>query len=203
MEVKGPLKRANWKTIVPHKMTEKSFWTKTKEEDLAEPDILDGLAKKFSSKPAKLMDEIQDKHGNMGTLKKVKELKVLDGKVAQNILILLNGSLKHMNYDDIKRALLQCDEQILTENVTEQLIQYLPPADQLNKLQNFKDSYSQLTEAEQFCIKMSEVKRLLPRLKSLSFKHHYVEMVRDTKPDIVAATAACDEVKKVKSSIKC
>lgn len=59
----------------------------------------------------------------MGTLKKVKELKVLDGKTAQNISILLNGSLKHMKYEDIKKCLLRCDDQILTENVIEQLIQ--------------------------------------------------------------------------------
>lgn len=69
---------------------------------------------------------------------------------------------------------------------------------------------------------MSEVKRLLPRLKSLSFKHRYTEMVNDTKPvsllkklyssnlicfcflfkDIVAATAACEEVKKSKKFAK-
>lgn len=61
-------------------------------------------------------------------------------------------------------------------------MQYLPPADQLAKLQSFNEQYSELTEAEQFCVKMSEVKRLLPRLKSLSFKHHYVEMVQDSKP---------------------
>ncbi|XP_056641001.1 protein diaphanous isoform X2 [Diorhabda sublineata] len=197
-EVTGPLKRANWKMILPQKMSEKAFWVKAKEEELAEPDILDGLAKKFSSKPAKLTEDVTDKSNHVGTMKKVKELKVLDGKSAQNISILLGGSLKHMLYDDIKKALLRCDEQVLSENVTEQLIQYLPPADQLNKLQNFKEQYKELTEAEQFCVKMSEVKRLLPRLKSLSFKHHYVEMVQDTKPDIVSATAACDEVKKSK-----
>lgn len=58
-------------------------------------------------------------------MKKIKELKVLDGKSAQNISILLGGSLKHMPYDEIKKALLRCDEQILSENVTEQLIQVL------------------------------------------------------------------------------
>ncbi|XP_028145731.1 protein diaphanous isoform X2 [Diabrotica virgifera virgifera] len=197
-EVTGPLKRANWKTILPQKMSEKAFWVRAKEEDLAEPDILDGLAKKFSSKPAKLPEDVTDKSNNTGTMKKVKELKVLDGKTAQNISILLGGSLKHIPYEDIKNALLRCDEAILSDNVTEQLIQYLPPADQLNKFQNFKEQYKDLTEAEQFCVKMSEVKRLLPRLKSLSFKHHYVEMVQDIKPGIVAATAACDEVKKSK-----
>lgn len=60
---------------------------------------------------------------NSGTLKKVKQLNVLDGKTAQNILILLNGTLKHIAYDDIKLALLRCDDSILSENVTEQLIQ--------------------------------------------------------------------------------
>jgi diaphanous 2 len=198
-DVSGPLKKANWKTIVPQKMSEKAFWVKVQEEQLASPDILDGLAKKFSSKPAKKLEDVTDSAGsNTGTLKKVKELKVLDGKSAQNISILLGGSLKHMSYDDITKCLLKCDDQVLTENVTEQLIQYLPPADQLTKLQQFKDKYDQLTEAEQFCVKISHVKRLLPRLKSLGFKHHYTEMVNDTKPDIVAATAACQEVKKSK-----
>lgn len=50
-EVEGPLKRANWKTIIPQKMSEKSFWVKVQEDKLASPDILAGLAMKFSSKP--------------------------------------------------------------------------------------------------------------------------------------------------------
>lgn len=164
-------------------MSEKAFWVQVQEEQLASAEILDGLAKKFSSKPAKKLEDLSENGtAHTGTLKKVKELKVLDGKAAQNISILLGGSLKHMSYDTITKCLLQCDDQVLTENVTEQLIQYLPPADQLSKLQQFKDKYKELTEAEQFCVKISEVKRLLPRLKSLSFKHHYTEMVNDTKP---------------------
>lgn len=59
----------------------------------------------------------------MGTLKKVKELKVLDGKAAQNISILLGGSLKHMSYSKVKSCLLKCDSTILNGNVLEQLIQ--------------------------------------------------------------------------------
>lgn len=60
---------------------------------------------------------------NVGTLKKVKKLMVLDDKVAQNIFILLNGSLKHIPYDDIRKAILRCDHSVLSENVLEQLIQ--------------------------------------------------------------------------------
>ncbi|XP_049792914.1 protein diaphanous isoform X1 [Schistocerca nitens] len=195
-EVSGPLKRANWKAIIPQKMSEKAFWVKVHEEKLASPDILNGLAEKFSSKPvAKKADDAVDKGG---TMKKVKDLKVLDGKVAQNISILLGGSLKHLSYEEVKKCILRCDETVLTDSVVEQLIAYLPPPDQLKKLEEYRSQYSDLTEAEQFAVTIAEVKRLLPRLKSLSFKLHYNEMVQDIKPDIVAATAACEEIKQSK-----
>lgn len=42
-------------------MSEKSFWVKVQEEKLAHPDILDGLAQRFSSKPAKKMDDVVDR----------------------------------------------------------------------------------------------------------------------------------------------
>lgn len=42
---------------------------------------------------------------------------------------------------------------------------------------------------------MGDIKRLLPRLKSLNFRQHFPEMVQDIKPAIIAGTAACEEVK--------
>lgn len=48
--------------ILPQKLSEKSFWVKVQEEKLASPDLLTGLAQKFSSKPpAKKMDDVVDK----------------------------------------------------------------------------------------------------------------------------------------------
>ncbi|XP_011299550.1 protein diaphanous isoform X4 [Fopius arisanus] len=195
-EVDGPLKRANWKAILPQKLSEKSFWVKVQEDKLASPDILNGLAQKFSSKPAgRKIDDVVDKST---TSKKVKDLKVLDGKAAQNILILLGGTLKHMSYEEVKSCLLRCEGPVISDNVLQGLIQYLPPPDQLTKLQAFKDQYDDLTEAEQFCVTVSSIKRLMPRLRSLSFKLRYEEVVQDIKPDIVAGTAACEEVKSSK-----
>ncbi|KAH0953784.1 hypothetical protein HN011_009923, partial [Eciton burchellii] len=195
-EVEGPLKRANWKAILPHKLTEKSFWTKVQEDRLASPEILDGLAQKFSSKPSgKRVDDVVDKSTST---KKVKDLKVLDSKAAQNISILLGGTLKHMPYAEVKRYLFRCEGPVISDNILQGLIQYLPPPDQLSKLQMYKDQYDDLTEAEQFCVTISTIKRLLPRLRSLSFMLRYEELVQDVKPDIVAATAACEEVKSSK-----
>ncbi|XP_076669045.1 diaphanous related formin 1 isoform X3 [Andrena cerasifolii] len=192
-EVEAPLKRANWKAILPHKLTEKSFWTKVQEDRLASPEILDGLAQKFASKPSgKKVDDVVDKSA---PAKKVKDLKVLDSKAAQNILILLSGTLKHTSYNEVKSCLLKCEGPVISDNILQGLIQYLPPPDQLSKLQLHKDQYEDLTEAEQFCVTISTIKRLLPRLRSLSFMLRYEELVQDVKPDIVAGTAACEEVK--------
>lgn len=95
--------------------------------------------------------------------KKVKDLKVLDGKSAQNILILLGGSLKHMSYEEVKTCLLRCEGPVISDNVLQGLIQYLPPPDQLAKLLQLKDQYDDLTEAEQFCVTVRKIK-----LKTLS-----------------------------------
>lgn len=194
----GPLKRANWKAIVPHKLSEKSFWVKVHEEKHASPDILHGLAQRFSSKPMAKKIDTGDNGVKTGTLKKVKDLKVLDSKAAQNISILLGGSLKHLSYNDVKKCILRCDDAVLSDNVLQQLINYLPSPDQLHKLEEYRSQYDDLTEAEQFAITLAEIKRLLPRLKSMSFRQHYNEIVADVKPDIVAGTTACEEVRRSK-----
>ncbi|KAL4711204.1 hypothetical protein ACJJTC_019045 [Scirpophaga incertulas] len=192
-EVDGPLKRANWKTIIPTKMSEKAFWVKVQEDKLASPDILSGLAQKFASKPvAKKNEDAVDK---VHTLKKVKDLKVLEGKAAQNLSILLGGSLKHMSYENIRKCILRCDTDVLTANVLDLLIQYLPTADQMKKLSELKCKSEELTEAEQFAATVSDIKRLVPRLRSLAFREHYAEIISEVKPDIVSGTAACEEVK--------
>lgn len=49
---------------------------------------------------------------------------------------------------------------------------------------------------------ISTIKRLLPRLRSLSFMLRFEELVQDVKPDIVAGTTACEEVKASKKFAK-
>lgn len=89
------------------------------------------------------------------TLKKVRSLKVLEPKASQNLSILLGGSLKHLSYADVKRAVLKCDDTVLKGNVLDQLINYLPPPDQLKKLRDLECPFEELVEAEQFAVTVS------------------------------------------------
>ncbi|GIX89718.1 protein diaphanous [Caerostris darwini] len=186
-----PMKRVNWKKIPPQKLSDKAFWVSVREEKLASDDIFETLSVKFSSKPQtkKENNKVDEKKPS----KKAKELKVLDAKSAQNLMILL-GSVK-ISSSDMQKYILKVDEEHLTDAMLQQLIRYMPEPEQLARLEQFKDQYNELAEAEQFAVTMSSIKKLVPRLKSISFKMKFQELVQDIKPDIVAATAACEEVK--------
>lgn len=148
-EAKNPMKRANWKAIIPQKMSEKSFWVKCQEDKLASDDMLTELSLKFSSKPVK--KDPKDSVDKPTTLtKKNVDLRVLDGKAAQNLSILLGGSLKHLSYEQIKICLLRCDTDILSSNILQNLLQYLPPPEQLKRLQEIKSKGEPLPPIEQF-----------------------------------------------------
>ena len=175
------------------KLTEKSFWTGVDEETLVSQSLIEDLQSKFSSKPAG-KKSVNDSGSTTSGKKKTKELKVLDAKAAQNLSVVLGGSLKHIPYAELRKCILRCDTTVLTENLLQSLIQYLPTPDQLNKLQEFSHDFDNLAEAEQFAISLADIKRLVPRLKSLKFQLHYPELVQDCKPDIVAGTEACQEV---------
>jgi len=205
--VEGPIKRTNWKSVPAQKLTKDAFWTKVDEEKLASESLVENLMSKFGSKPSsKKGGHANGANGEAGAggggaasgqnKKRTKELKVLETKAAENLSIMLAGPVKHISYEELRLCILRCDTNILTENLLQALIQYIPAPDQLNRLKEYEKDYDNLAEAEQFSISISGIKRLVPRLKSLMFRQRYPEMVQDCKPDIVAATAACDEVRK-------
>ena len=206
-DIEETTKRTNWKVVPAQKLTKDAFWTQVDEEKLASQSLIEKITSKFGTKPGpKNMsagngDSQMD--GTVGSgMKKSKALKVLDPKAAQNLSILLAGPVKHISYEELRKCILRCDTSILTEDLLQGLIQYIPAPDLLNRLKDYEQEYYSLSEAEQFSISISGIKRLVPRLKSLMFKQKYSQLVQDCKPHIVAATAACEEVRKSKKFAK-
>ncbi|XP_007891689.1 protein diaphanous homolog 3-like [Callorhinchus milii] len=132
--------------------------------------------------------------------KKVKELKVLEPKIAQNLSIFL-GSFR-MPYEEIKIIILEVDEKQLTESMIQNLVKHLPEQEQMHTLARFKNVYHSLSEPEQFGVVMSCVKKLRPRLNAILFKLQFEEQVNNIRPNIMAVTTACEEIKKSKGFSK-
>ncbi|XP_043851074.1 LOW QUALITY PROTEIN: protein diaphanous homolog 3 [Dromiciops gliroides] len=193
------MKRLNWLKIRPHDMTENCFWLKANENKYENTDLLCKLENTFCCQ-RKEKNEEEDFTEKRAVKKRIKELKVLDSKIAQNLSIFL-GSFR-VPYEEIKIMILEVDETQLAESMIQNLIKHLPDQEQLNSLSKFKNEYNNLCEPEQFAVVMSTVKRLRPRLSAILFKLQFEEQVNSLKPDIMAVSAACDEIKKSKSFSK-
>jgi len=189
----GGMKRTNWKSIPLSSLTKNAFWVNLDEERLVSDELVENLQTRFSTKTVVKRSET-DSGSNSG--KRLKQLKVLDAKAAQNLSVILGGVFKHISYADSRKLILQCDTSILTENLVQSLVQYLPNQEQLKRLSNYREDFNDLSEPEQFALSLSDIKRLGPRLTSMMFRLQFPEFIRDCRPDIVAATAACEEVRK-------
>uniref|UniRef100_A0A8C3S544 Diaphanous related formin 3 n=1 Tax=Chelydra serpentina TaxID=8475 RepID=A0A8C3S544_CHESE len=193
------MKRLNWSKIRPHEMTENCFWLIADEDKYENADLLCKLEFTFCCQK-KVKKEEEDFEEKKSIKKRIKELKVLDPKIAQNLSIFL-GSFR-VPYEEIKMMILEVDETQLAETMIQNLIKHLPEQEQLNTLSKFKSEYNNLSEPEQFGIVMSNVKRLQTRLSAILFKLQFEEQVNNIKPDIMAVSAACEEIKKSKSFSK-
>ncbi|XP_072321753.1 protein diaphanous homolog 3-like [Eucyclogobius newberryi] len=187
------MKRLNWSKIRPQEMSENCFWIAADEGRYAKPDLLSKVSLVFGSQKSVKQEEdnLEDKKS---IKKRIKELKVLDPKIAQNLSIFL-GSFR-MPYKEIRRMIVEVDEEQLTEPMIQNLVKHLPEQEQLNALAKFKDEYSSLSEPEQFGVVMSSMKRLRPRLNHILFRLQFEEQVANLRPDILSVSAACDEVRK-------
>ncbi|NXN90944.1 DIAP3 protein, partial [Rhinopomastus cyanomelas] len=193
------MKRLNWSKIRPQEMTESCFWVKAQEDKYENVDMLCKLELTFCCQK-RVRKEEEDFEEKKSIKKRIKELKVLDPKIAQNLSIFL-GSFR-VPYEEIRKMILEVDEAQLSESMIQNLIKHLPEQEQLNALAKFKTEYNNLSEPEQFGVVMSNVKRLRPRLSAILFKLQFEEQVNNIRPDIMAVSAACEEIKKSKSFSK-
>lgn len=189
------MKKAHWNAIIPQKTTENSFWAKCREHELASEDIFAGLTAKFSSKE---ISEVR----NPSSTKKDVGLMIINMKSAQNVLILLRTLLKKTPHEQLKQSILRCDMDILTSDLTQQLIQCLPPPDQIERLKEMNNAGKKLTESEKFISTLGEIEGLLPRLHSIIFRFSIADMIQSIKTNASDAIAACEEVRTSKKFAK-
>ncbi|XP_078116740.1 protein diaphanous homolog 1 isoform X2 [Sander vitreus] len=194
------LKRANWSKIGPEDLSEKSFWIKAKEGKFENNELFAKLTLAFSSQTKTKKEQDGGDENKPAQKKKVKELKILDSKCSQNLSIFL-GSFR-LPYEEIKIAILEVNEKVITESMVQNLIKLLPATEQLSVLGEMKDEYDDLAESEQFGVVMSSVKRLMPRLQAILFKLQFEEQLNNIKPDVVSVTAACEELCKSQNFTK-
>ena len=70
------------------------------------------------------------------------------------VAAILLGSIK-IPYEEIKRRIIEVDEDKLSVALVEQLLKYMPLPEQMTQLTALKDKYDELSEPEQFTVVVS------------------------------------------------
>uniref|UniRef100_A0A8C4HNP4 Dishevelled associated activator of morphogenesis 2 n=1 Tax=Dicentrarchus labrax TaxID=13489 RepID=A0A8C4HNP4_DICLA len=125
--------------------------------------------------------------------RKVKELSVIDGRRAQNCVILLS-KLK-MSNEEIKRAILEMDErEELAKDMLEQLLKFVPEKSDIDLLEEHKHELERMARADRFLFEMSRIDHYQQRLQALFFKKKFAERLAEIKPKVEALLTASKEV---------
>jgi len=185
------MKKLNWNQVKAKDISDESIWHSFKEDEFETADLLARLGATFGQKKGKSRKVEQQKEEK--PQKKQKELKVLDGKAAQNLSIFLGTVKNKLSYEEIKSMILNVSSD-LDEALVHNLLKQLPEADMINQLKEFKKEYEELTEAEKFLCTLSDIKRITVRLEHIKFMRQFDELLNDVKPEIVSVTAACQDL---------
>ncbi|KAJ3228343.1 hypothetical protein HDU81_006233 [Chytriomyces hyalinus] len=133
---------------------------------------------------------------------KVAEVTLIDGKKAQNMMIML-GRLKQYSSQEICKFILCANENIVSESVMKQLIGFMPTKDEEKDLKSFKGEISSLRKAEQFLLEMIKVPHRDAVLNSIIYKIMFAERLKSLDEDLTVGLTAvscldkCDRFMKV------
>ncbi|KAF1605289.1 UNVERIFIED_CONTAM: Disheveled-associated activator of morphogenesis 2, partial [Eudyptes pachyrhynchus] len=147
--------------------------------------------------PPPLLNYMQKEMGSTEDLylstRKVKELSVIDGRRAQNCVILLS-KLKLSN-EEIRQAILKMDEQEdLAKDMLEQLLKFVPEKSDTDLLEEHKHEIERMARADRFLFEMSRIDHYQQRLQALFFKKKFPERLAEAKPKVEAILLASKEL---------
>nr|XP_032819533.1 disheveled-associated activator of morphogenesis 1-like [Petromyzon marinus] len=186
-----PLKSFNWTKLPENKLGD-TVWNEI--DDLKVFKILDleDLEKTFSAYQKPQRDHVGSTEDILNASRKAKELSVIDGRRAQNCVILLS-KLKLTN-EEIKRAVMQMDEhEDLPKDMLEQLLKFVPEKSDVDLLEEHKNETERMARADRFLFDMSRIPHYQQRLQALYFKKKFAERVEECKPKVEAVLEASRE----------
>ncbi|GAB1301173.1 Disheveled-associated activator of morphogenesis 2 [Apodemus speciosus] len=191
-----PLKSFNWVKLNEERVSG-TVWNEIDDSQVFRILDLEDFEKMFSAYQ-RHQKELGSTEDIYLTSRKVKELSVIDGRRAQNCIILLSKCwdqrLKLSN-DEIRQAILRMDEQEdLAKDMLEQLLKFIPEKSDIDLLEEHKHEIERMARADRFLYEMSRIDHYQQRLQALFFKKKFQERLAEAKPKVEAILLASREL---------
>jgi len=129
-----------------------------------------------------------------GASKKKQVITLLDPKRSNNVSIMLSRFGK-MPFSEIRKAIMDLDENILPIENTAALKQLAPEPEEIESLKEFAGDKAQLGKAEQFFLEMMKIKALGPRLNALHTKQGFDKKMEVARTSVLVMLDAVKEIR--------
>jgi hypothetical protein len=180
-----PMKAVFWSNVPAQKLKESVWLKKELVQHLGDIQLdTEELENLFAAKKTEQKEQV--------TKKVVERITLIDPKKAQNAAIIL-GSMR-LPYKEVRKAILQLDENKLAAENIKALKDLAPTADELEAVKNFQGDVNLLGPTEQFYREIIDIPRLDQRLGTWLFKLKFPNSISTIQPDIEAVTAVCKEL---------
>jgi len=100
-----------------------------------------------------------------------------------------------LSHSEIKKAILSCDEKVLTLDLSRSLVRLAPTKDEIDMIQQYKGEKDKLGVAEKFFIEMMTISRLAERLSCFVYKKEFNARVDELRAEIKDCNIAMHEVR--------
>ncbi|KAI9328794.1 hypothetical protein BDR26DRAFT_873559 [Obelidium mucronatum] len=168
--------------------------------------VFKDIQTRFGVKPKVLKPVVSDEQiklesdsvPGMSNSTKPTEVTLIDGKKAQNMMIML-GRLRQYSASDLVKAVMSINEEIVSESIIKQLIVFLPTQDEAKTLKAFKGEFASLRKAEQFLMTILDIPSRNSVMDSILFKLSFAERFKALDEDLgygLSAVACLDKCEK-------
>lgn len=189
--------RLHWNTL--RKVTSNSLWAQIDQDDSLNIEIDEQeFQTLFQAEKTEARAAASTTFSTQ--LRRTSAVRVIDAKRANNGGIIL-ARLK-MSHDDMADAVDRIDEQALTAEQIEHIIEYLPTKEEGKALeaymleggQDAAEKFDGLCECEKFMVSMMTVKHAKRKVSALLFKLQFESCITEIQQEALAIEKACEEL---------
>jgi len=189
--------RLHWNTL--RKVTSNSLWAQIDQDDSINIEIDEQEFQTLFQ--AEKTEAPAAASANVSTqLRRASAVRVIDPKRANNGGIIL-ARLK-MSHDDMADAVDRIDEQALSAEQIENIIEYLPTKEEGKALESYMlegghdaaEKFDGLCECEKFMVSMMTVKHAKRKVSALLFKLQFESCITEIQQEALAVEKACEEL---------
>jgi len=180
---------------IPNMNVDSTLWKDLSDEKIVIDEKL--LMEHFSAKKSKAKKKTNEGEGKS---EKPKEVKIVDGKKQQNAGIVI--SRLKMTTDELRNAVMNMDEDLLTPEKVGMLINIAPTGEETGALQGYDGDPALLGKVDQLLLELTKMEHFKEHMQCLSIKNQFKDQADVLNRLLDVCVSAVQELKNCKRFTK-